>query len=432
MRRRSSIFLTVAALCTTAMAALPAGTAAADPARPTEWREVFSPDGTITQVRIPKQVEPPVTRPEAQAAAATKVTALQKTGPSDSRFDMVIVGDGYTASETGLMRQHAQSKWNEIAGTAPWDKYRNSVNVWLVEVVSKESGVDNDPAPGVNRDTALDMNFNCGGMDRLLCVNTSKAMEYANQAPGVDTVIAIGNSTKYGGAGYTSVGLATVSGGNAQAGRIALHELGHSVGGLADEYYTPGTTYTGAEPSEPNVTTDPRGSKWAKYLGKSTPDGGVIGVHEGAHQFERGVYRPSRDSLMSNINKPFNLIGLDVMDRAISAKTGGSTGPVPGPGPVCTDHRTSRTGSLTTGGTAYEPGGASFHAGAGTHRACLAGPGGSTFRLQLLHWSGSAWHTVATSGSDGTLTHRGAEGHYLYQVSSASGAGSYTLGYTAP
>lgn len=340
MRRRSSNLLAVAMLCAAGFAAVPAGwthapqtpdrlnssapravedmrpkAAAAGTAEPTEGQEVFSPDGTITRVSISKRVKRAA---PTDAEAAAEVTTLQNTGPSASRFDMVIVGDGYTASQTGLLRQHAQAKWNEIAATAPWNKYRQLINVWLVNARSNESGVDNDPSPGINRDTALDMRFFCGGLERLLCVDEPKAKAYAAQAPGVDAILAVGNTTKYGGAGAPS--LASVSGGNAQSGRIAIHELGHSVGGLADEYFTPGTTYRGGEPREPNVTTDPRGAKWASFLGRNTPDGGVIGAYEGGHQFERGIYRPSQDSLMRDINKPFNLIGLIAMERAISSK----------------------------------------------------------------------------------------------------------------
>jgi hypothetical protein len=141
--------------------------------------------------------------------------------------------------------------------------------------------VDNDPVQGVARDTALDMYFWCGGVERLLCLNVAEADQYAAQAPGADAIVAIGNSATYGGAGYPS--LSTVSGGHASSGRIAIHELGHSVGGLADEYFSDGTTYTGPEPGAPNVTTDPSGAKWSAYLGQATPDGGVIGAYQGGY-----------------------------------------------------------------------------------------------------------------------------------------------------
>ena len=391
--------------------------------RATEWKEVFSPDGTIKRVRVPVTVDPPVS---AQDIGIAAVEPIQETGPSASRFDMVIVGDGYTASEQGLLRQHATAKWNEISATAPWDKYKGSINVWLVGVVSNQSGVDNDPTRGVSRDTAMDMGFWCYNIERLLCVNESKAKAYAGQAPGVDAIVAVGNSTKYGGAGYPS--LSTVSGGNAQSAQVAIHELGHSVGGLADEYWTPGTTYTGAEPREPNVTTNPSGTKWSSYLGKPTPDGGTIGAYQGGHQYERGIYRPSQDSLMRTLGKPFNSVSLDVMDRAISSKIG--TAPT-----GCSSYPTTRTGTLAAGGSAFQPDGSYFQAAAGSHRACLDGPTGTNFDVALQKWNGSTWQTVAsatTSSPDETLTYTGTSGYYTYRITSVTGSGSYTLGYGAP
>ncbi|MCZ7417103.1 MULTISPECIES: M64 family metallopeptidase [unclassified Streptomyces] len=424
MRRRRSALLALAALCAAPLAALPSGAAVAGPPPRGEWREVFSPDGSLTRVHIPVRAEQAPDAREREAAATAEVIPIRETGPSDRRFDVVVVGDGYTAEESATLRRHAEEKWAEIAATAPWNRYVDGVNVWLVNVVSRESGVDHDPQWGVYRDTALDMHFFCGGTERLLCLNESKAQAYAAQAPDADAVIAVGNTTKYGGAGYPS--LATVAGGNAQAGRIAIHELGHSVGGLADEYYTPGTTYTGGEPSAPNVTRSPNGAKWSDYHGRTTPDGGVIGAFQGAHYHEYGIYRPSQDSLMRNINKPFNLVGLDVMDRAISAEISGL------PGADCTGHEHTRTGSLSVGGSAGQPDGSYFGAVAGTHRACLRAPEGSRFTLSLLHWDGGAWRTVATADADGRLEHTGARGSYAYRVRAESGSGAYTLGYDVP
>ncbi|WP_051838632.1 M64 family metallopeptidase [Streptomyces sp. NRRL WC-3742] len=421
MRRKVSALLSAAAVLAAVLVAAPAGNAA--PATPSEWREVFSADGTISKVRIP--VEPKIApkSEDLRAAAATSVVALQETGPASTRFNMVILGDGYTAGEMGLLRRHAEQKWAEISATDPWRKYAGSINVWLVNVVSNESGVSNDPSQGISRDTALGMYFFCGGVERLLCLNESKAQAYAAQAPGVDAIVAVGNTYKYGGAGYPS--LSTVSGGDPRSGRIAIHELGHSVGGLADEYFTPGTTYTGDEPTQPNVTRDPGGSKWASYLGRSTPDGGVIGAYLGGSQYEYGIYRPSSDSLMRSLDKPFNLPSLAAMDRAIGSRiSGGSSG--------CAAQANTRSGSLTSGGGAYQPDGGSFYAAAGTHRACLAAPAGAQFALDLMTWNGSAWQTVATSGADGRLSYGGADGYYTYLVRSVTGAGSYTLTYDTP
>jgi hypothetical protein len=392
--------------------------ATATPSPPAEmqWREVFSPDGTISRRHLPKESTRAPSARDLGAAAAATVTPIQETGPASQRFDMVIVGDGYTAAQQGLLRQHAEAKWAQIAATAPWNRYRNSVNVWLVNVISNESGVDNDPTPGINRDTALGMYFWCGGTERLLCLNEATAKAYAAQAPGVDAIVAVGNSTKYGGAGYPS--LSTVSGGNVHSAEVAIHELGHSVGGLADEYFTPGTTYTGAEPREPNVTRSADGAKWASYLGRPTPDGGVIGAFRGGRYYENGIYRPSQDSLMRSLGKPFNSISLDVMDRAISSKIVSDDAL-----PRCTDPRADALGrncqrgplSAMAGGHLY------FHIylPAGVSRLTIGSAGGTG--NADLYYNATSWATTnsytarsTTAGNTETLTISNPAGGYRY------------------
>lgn len=109
----------------------------------------------------------------------------------------------------------------------------------------------------------------------------------------------------------------------------------------------------------------------------------------------------------------------------------------PGQSPVgCTGYETSKTGSLGSGGNAYQPDGSYFYTTrSGAHRACLDGPAGSNFDLYLQKWNGSSWAAVArgvTSAEDETLTYSGTAGFYRYRIHSASGAGAYTLGYDIP
>jgi len=53
---------------------------------------------------------------------------------------------------------------------------------------------------------------------------------------------------------------------NQAALKVALHEVGHSFGKLADEYNY-GTCRTTTEPSAANITLDPNGSKWKHWRG---------------------------------------------------------------------------------------------------------------------------------------------------------------------
>jgi hypothetical protein len=115
------------------------------------------------------------------------------------------------------------------------------------------------------------------------------------------------NDTQYGGGGGR---YAVYAGGNAASLEVALHEVGHSFAGLADEYDYGGATarYKGSEPTEPDVTTDPAGAKWAHWIGYEQPGIGTIGVYEGGYYHQFGIYRPSLDSKMRSLNQPFDAI----------------------------------------------------------------------------------------------------------------------------
>lgn len=159
------------------------------------------------------------------------------------------------------------------------------------------------------------MRFWCGGTERLLCLNTLLARQAADNAPAWDQIFAVANSTKYGGAGYPSQEIGTYSGGNSAAPQVAIHELGHALGDLADEYtYGGPTTYTGPEPSARNASIfnademADLGLKWSAWLGVNDPDfDGLIDTYEGANYSSLGVYRPSSNSMMRNLGREFNL-----------------------------------------------------------------------------------------------------------------------------
>jgi len=84
------------------------------------------------------------------------------------------------------------------------------------------------------------------------------------------------NSEKYGGGGIYNL-YSTVAADSLWAPYIFVHEFGHHLAGLADEYYTSDVAYLPAvektEPWEPNVTAllDPLKLKWRDLVSPGTP-----------------------------------------------------------------------------------------------------------------------------------------------------------------
>lgn len=266
----------------------------------------------------------------AQRAADGEVVKLVDNGPTGDRLDVVVVGDGYTVAETAKFRTDAEAKWAEVTAVEPYATYRNLFNVWTVDAVSRESGVSGDPDRAAVRDTALGAYFWCEEIERLLCIDQPKVDAYVAKAPEADLVIVLANSAKYGGAGYNEPsatlgyeGIATASADNAKSGQVAIHETGHSLGKLADEYFYPGVPdyerYTGPEPAESNSSTlaadrmARQRTKWYRWLGESSPDGGTVGAYEGGGYFATGLNRPTDQSLMRVLGKPFSLPGVESM-----------------------------------------------------------------------------------------------------------------------
>jgi hypothetical protein len=68
--------------------------------------------------------------------------------------------------------------------------------------------------------------------------------------------------------------------------------------------------YPNPEPFAANVTIDPTGSKWSRWLGFEDPRGDDldVGVFEGAAYYSDNVFRPSLDSKLRTLGRPFNAI----------------------------------------------------------------------------------------------------------------------------
>lgn len=265
------------------------------------------------------------------------VVPVQVTGDPAKRFNLVVLGDGYTAADMPKFRAHLAKHLNDLWTIEPFKSYRSYINVYAVETPSGESGVSCDPAQSSpRRTTPLSMAFWSGcrqdGIQRLLVMDSAAAKTYADLVQGTTAgnrqILALANSDTYGGAGGT---YATASGGNAMSALIAPHELGHSLGGLDDEYDyyqrgVPGGAYTGPEPTSIHHTLlteeemKAQKQKWWRWLGERSESGGIIGRYEGGLYSGKGVWRPSQHSMMKTLGYYYDQVARERMTQRISGK----------------------------------------------------------------------------------------------------------------
>ncbi|MRV76775.1 hypothetical protein GJ700_34200 [Duganella sp. FT92W] len=366
---------------------------------------------------------------KAALAPAATATTILNSGSSATKMDYVFVGDGYTAAEMGKWQADAQKVINGFLADPVFAANKASMNIRRVDVASNQSGAD-EIDKGIYKDTAMDGEFGCFNIDRLLCVNSTKVYNIVGsvlQPDQRDVIIVISNSTRYGGSGGE---IATLSMAD-QSIEIALHEIGHTAFALADEYEY-GTCSTTSEPTEVNVSLNgTRAVKWGNLIAANTPvptqpgvyANGTVGIFQGAQYCAAGKYRPTENSRMRTLGYPWHAVNEGAV-RNVFAKYTGPAG-------------VTQTGTLASGGSANAPSASPGYvsAAAGTFTLQLTGPAGTDFDLYLYKYSGSAWVKVAASEgqtSTESISYNGTAGYYYAQVKSYSGSGAYTLTYNFP
>ncbi len=237
------------------------------------------------------------------------------SGRTDGKgVDLVIVADGFQQHELAALNTAALEFARHFVQEPTIAVHKEAWNIHLIESISQESGAS-FPQDNIHLNTAFDAHFQCGGIYRLLCVNSEKVMDVtAKILPQFDQIIVVVNSTTYGGSG----GPVSVYSLADSASDIAIHELGHSFAGLADEYSYGSSDNSIHEPNQPNVTTqtEPNQLKWKHWitdlddLPSQAGEQGV-GLFEGAYYRAKNYYRPTDDSVMRNIGRPFGEVNAE-------------------------------------------------------------------------------------------------------------------------
>lgn len=280
--------------------------------------DLRSPSGAVESISSEQKIS--AVSSGVSILANANVQVVKDSGSSANRVDLVFLGDGYTSAQLGTYAARVSQLSNSMLLQTPLYEYSNYFNIHRVDSISAEGGVDGDPSQGTLRNTALDSQFWCQGVEGTLCTNVTKALEYAALARAADQVVVLVNSAKIGSAAYPFSDLAVVSSDQSDAANSLVHEFGHSFANLADESDAGvWPNYTGFEPAEPNSSAQnaaamtAQGIKWFRWLGTDLGSnyGGPVGTYEGAMGHLYGIYRPTTNSKMRTITAPFNLPSIE-------------------------------------------------------------------------------------------------------------------------
>jgi hypothetical protein len=163
-------------------------------------------------------------------------TKIADHGPAAQRWNLLLFSEGYRSAEMTQFATDAQQFADTLFSTAPFDRLKGAINIYRVDVTSTDSGAADPVAcggTGASPRTYFDGSFCNNGIQRLLEVNNLTVLSVAGaQVPQWHMALVMVNSTVYGGSGGAVATFSRAPG----AMEIALHEMGHTAFGFADEY----------------------------------------------------------------------------------------------------------------------------------------------------------------------------------------------------
>ena len=258
---------------------------------------------------------------ELAATGGVKIEPIHYSGNSHQRLNIIIISDGYRDAEMPRFRIDVEKLKKHILGQNPFSQYTDYFNIWRVEVPSAESGANCDDNKYQFRKiqfgttfpvACINAIFKSHYSDRFIIqTNIKRVLDVArlvreNGKSVPSQIFVLANSPKYGG---TAIYWASQN--NTSSPEVFTHELGHSFGGLADEYTVPGDPCMLFNLFKPNVSfkrNKIENVKWARWIENGTPIPtpdtkayvNTVGLFQGASDCPKLFYRPERTCKMQS------------------------------------------------------------------------------------------------------------------------------------
>lgn len=190
------------------------------------------------------------------------VYTLQKAGNDNECFVLLILGDGYTKSEQGKFTDFAEKCAATMIMTEPFCDFADKINIYAVPTVSNYAGIS---TVGSDVDTYFGVKyygnrteFDSSRKGQANAVAIEEALETSFLDKGADIMrihVVVNVDNSFGSASITGNQKFSFASQSSMYthGEASLHELGHSIGKLGDEYgrYTASNnTYNANDPDQ--------------------------------------------------------------------------------------------------------------------------------------------------------------------------------------
>ncbi|NRA94749.1 MAG: peptidase M64 [Planctomycetes bacterium] len=265
-----------------------------------------------------------------------RVRAVGSSGDPKGRLDILLLGDGYRVGEQAKFDAVCAEARGWLLAVEPFKSRADGINFWSLHVPSPRSGISDFAEEDAVRDNVFGSHYHAFGLPRYVITYEDRRLRDAAAQVPYDAVIILLNEERYGGGGIYNL-WSTCAAHNGLAPYLLVHEFGHNLAALADEYYTSAVAYEDVhppevEPWEPNITAlhDPAKLKWKDLVKRRIPiptpwsqdeydaaDGrtrprllaieryrGKVGAFEGGGYRAKGIYRPEINCIMFSRGAP--------------------------------------------------------------------------------------------------------------------------------
>lgn len=182
-------------------------------------------------------------------------STLKTTGTVSSSLNIIFLAEGFQQSEIPAFNQACQNFMNTMLINSPFLESAALLNFYSVPVISSQSGISHPDLwptgqcnvvpvmPKTTINSYFGLTYDCFSYHRFICPNNTQTLNiynilstsipFFNPNKANFIPILICNDINYGGSESGNVVCVTL---HTLCEEVLLHELGHDIGGLDDEY----------------------------------------------------------------------------------------------------------------------------------------------------------------------------------------------------